>query len=73
MSKINRLTKGVTQYPAVGSPCPTQVYDIETRKNKTYWLGHVWTSETTGQYLRPRATTQEANLDAINAVVALRK
>ncbi len=73
MSKLNRLTNGVTKYPAVGAPCPVKVYDPTTRKEKTYWLGHVWVSPNEGRYLRPRVTMQEANLDAINAVVAINK
>ena len=73
MSKMSRLEKGVTQYPAVGNPCVVKVWDSTARAEKTYWLGHVWTSERTGTYLRPRARIDEAKLDAINAVVAIKK
>jgi hypothetical protein len=73
LSKINRLTKGVTSYPAVGDPCGVPVYDNETKQYKTYWLGHVFISEREGKYLRPQPTIQAANMDAINAVVAIKK
>ena len=73
MSKLQRILNGVTTYPAVGKPCAVSVYDITTRTDKRYWLGHVWISEREGSFLRPRETVQAANLDAINAVVALGK
>ena len=71
MTKFARLLAGVTKLPAVGLACPVQIWDVTKKSYKNYWLGHIWTGDREGKYLRPRETVQEANLDAINAVIAL--
>ena len=73
MSRLQKLLEGVTKYPAVGKPCKVTVYNPATRGENTYWLGHVWIGDREGKYLRPRETVQAANLDAINAIVAIKK
>ena len=73
MSKLEKLLNGVTQYPAAGKPCMVRVWSPQKRAEVTYYLGHVWTGDREGKYLRPRETVQEANLDAINAIIAIKK
>ena len=58
LSKYQELLKGVTSYPALGSP---RVVRIDGRN---YWSGGVWLSKTQIIYTQPYEDVNDANDDA---------
>ncbi len=58
VSKLNRLTKGVVTYPAVGKPFVIRLAGV------THWRGCVWINQTqtiyTGNYPDPDAANDAA-------------
>jgi len=67
MSKIQKLLKGVTTYPAIGSPRVVRI------GNKAFWSGGVWASQTQIFYTPPVMTPDEANDEAKKLMNEMKK